>query len=261
MISNKFIQTHKASIIFFTLFTLSIIVLTPGILKYVSEYNLMAQELNKLGVQVDSLNKSSNIKLATINKIPQIAQANKPNDIEEKITTNEPTVVQINNEPKIDQIKPQPTKIDYKPLQEAMDSAIGIEDEQAGPFAEPKNTKFAPPKQETKKTLAKKSTYKNKITKSTTPTAKKQLTYKKHKANTPDLKYAVQLASFKNKASAYSLEKKLKSSGFNTVVKLSKKTYKVLVISKHNSKHEAEKLHKTILLKYKINGYIKQINL
>jgi cell division septation protein DedD len=219
----------------------------------------MAQELNRLGVQVDSLNKSSNIKLATINKTPQIAQANKPNDIEEKTTTNEPTVIQINNDPKIDQIKPQPTKIDYKPLQEAMDSAIGIEDEQAGPFTEPKSTKLAPPHQDAKKRLAEKSTHKNKI--KNTPTTKKQLTYKKHKANTTSLTYAVQLASFKNKASAYSLEKKLKSSGFNAVVKLNKKIYKVLVISKHNSKHEAEKLHKTILLKYKINGYIKRINL
>ena len=257
MLSNKFVQTHKTSIIFFTLFSLLIIILTPGILKYISEYNLMAQELNRLGVPLDSLNKSSNIKIAQIDETSKVAETNKPKHIKEKIITNEPTAISVNNDPKIEQIQPTPTKIDYKPLQEAMDSAIGIEeDTQTGPFTEPKITKpIAEPYQNITK-IAKK-TPKNKITKLTTP-SKKQL--KKHKINNKDLTYAVQLASFKNKASAYSLEKKLKSSGFNAIVKLNKKIYRVLVISTKNSKSEANKLHKRILLKYKINGYIKQIN-
>jgi cell division septation protein DedD len=261
MKSSEFIQKHKTSIAIITIFLALIITLAPGIITYINEYNLMAQELNKLGVQLESIdNKSNNITLVsnkhntqdiTIQKaekevIPNISPYNNEPNKANSVDTASAASKDVRVKTQVAAVAEPPTKVDYAPLQEAMDSAIGLEDEdpKSSPFDEPKVT----------------------IVKKQSPQTKHIHTVKKplklqHKATSKSLTYVVQLAIFKNKNSAHSLQTKLKKAGFDAVISSHNKVYRVLIISTQNSKSGAIKLHNKILLKLKINGYIKQIKI
>ena len=258
MKSSEFMQQHKTSIAIATILLALIITLTPGVISYIHEYNLMAQELNKLGVQLESIdNKSNNIALAsnnhnhqaiTIQKevIPNISPYNNEPKKATSVDTTSAASKDVTVKNQVAAIAEPPTKIDYAPLQAAMDSAIGLEDE------DPKSTPFAEPKA----TIVKKQSPKTKQVHTVKKVPKLQ-----QQANSKSLTYVVQLAIFKNKNSAHSLQTKLKKAGFDAIISSHNKAYRVLIISTQNSKSDAMKLHNKILLKLKINGYIKQIKI
>ena len=221
MKQSKFITQNKLSLALILFIVILSIILIPGINKYVHEYNAMSQELNRLGVKIDEISLEPAIKTVVVKK--------------EQITKQQPTIeTQTNN--------PQPISIDYKPLEDAVDAAIGIED--IGD-----NTPFAKPE----------------------PVIVKKITQKKIKAQPAPIKakvlkkvhstYVVQVASFNNKNSAYKFKNKLSKLHLNTIVSKQNNLYKVIILPKNKTKIAATSLKKSILKKYKINGYVNKMKI
>ena len=286
MSSSAFVKQHKSTILIIAFLVISLLILIPGINKYVHEYNAMNQELNRLGVKIDtiSIEPSQHQKLtensaiankdldAAFNKevdianqklstqstttaAKQITDTNQPQHITEK--TKLTKITQPNSQ--LANTQPAQT-IDYKPLENAIDSAIGVEDIGTNsPFAAPSQiVKTTKPTIANQKKLVQHPEKTIAIQKKIIKNNKNPIITKKS-ITAPHKIYAIQLASFKNKQSAYTLQAKLLSQKLKATVQKNKNMYRVFVLPKNNTKIATTTLQKQILKQYKINGYIKKI--